>query len=235
MRDDKLEIDSATGLVTYCKSVNSPVKMNKRCAEVILANYDSRDISLYTDKEGNLYQTGVEGQEISTTLDDVIDEVCEWNYEDIEAAKQALKRADDYIDKCKLNSQIEKLEKESRSINYIFYQTKYGRNVEKLADRIAKDVMEQLNLVPIYDVPFYEDKVSDVPVVDQSQQTDKEEEVPFSDMDDVTFPDKVPFSDGDRPLEQSEEFAEMGIVASDPIEPKEEKPETVIEEAKGAR
>lgn len=235
MRDDKLEIDSATGLVTYCKSVNSPVKMNKRCAEVILANYDSRDITLYTDKEGNLYQTGAEGQEISTTLDDVIDEVCEWNYEDIEAAKQALKRADDYIGKCKLNSQIEKLEKESRTLNYIFYQTKYGRNVEKLADRIAKDVMEQLNLVPIYDVPFYEDKVTDIPAVEPSKQTDQEEEVPFTDMDDVAFPDEVPFPDEEEELEQPDEIAETGIVASDPIEPKEEEPETVIEETKGAR
>lgn len=54
MRDDKVEIDSATGLVTFCKSVNSPVKMNKKCAEVILANYASRDITLHTDKEGHL-------------------------------------------------------------------------------------------------------------------------------------------------------------------------------------
>ena len=58
MRDDKVEIDSATGLVTFCKSVNSPVKMNKKCAEVILANYASRDITLHTDKEGHLYEIG---------------------------------------------------------------------------------------------------------------------------------------------------------------------------------
>ena len=176
MRDDKVEIDTATGLVTYCKSVNSPVKMNKRCAEVILANYESRDITLHTDQEGHLYETGIDGQEVSTTIDDVIDEVCEWNYEDIEAAKQALKRADDYIGKCRLNSQIEKLEKEARSLNYIFYQTKYGRNVEKLADRIAKDVMEQLNLVPVYDVPFYEDKRRDADETVIAKSSDEKDE-----------------------------------------------------------
>lgn len=176
MRDDKVEIDSATGLVTFCKSVNSPVKMNKKCAEVILANYASRDITLHTDKEGHLYETGIDGQEVSTTIDDVIDEVCEWNYEDIEAAKQALKRADDYIGKCRLNSQIEKLEKEARSLNYIFYQTKYGRNVEKLADRIAKDVMEQLNLVPVYDVPFYEDNKRDADEMVIANSSDEKDE-----------------------------------------------------------
>ena len=184
MRDDKVEIDSATGLVIFCKSVNSPVKMNKKCAEVILANYASRDITLHTDdKEGHLYETGIDGQKVSTTIDDVIDKVCEWNYEDIEAAKQALKRADDYIGKCRLNSQIEKLEKEARSLNYIFYQTKYGRNVEKLADRIAKDVMEQLNLVPVYDVPFYEDKRRDADetVIAKSSAERDEEEQDISD------------------------------------------------------
>ena len=176
MRDDKVEIDSATGLVTFCKSVNRPVKMNKKCAEVILANYASRDITLHTDQEGHLYETGIDGQEVSTTIDDVIDEVCEWNYEDIEAAKQALKRSDDYIGKCRLNSQIEKLEKEARSLNYIFYQTKYGRNVEKLADRIAKDVMEQLNLVPVYDVPFYEDNTRDADETVIAHSSDEKDE-----------------------------------------------------------
>lgn len=118
----------------------------------------------------------IDGQEVSTTIDDVIDEVCEWNYEDIEAAKQALKRADDYIGKCRLNSQIEKLEKEARSLNYIFYQTKYGKNVEKLADRIAKDVMEQLNLVPVYDVPFYEDNKRDADEMVIANSSDEKDE-----------------------------------------------------------
>ena len=67
MREDKLEIDSANGLVTFCKTMNSPIKMNKKCATIILANYDSRDITLSTDKEGYLYQTGITGEEIQTT------------------------------------------------------------------------------------------------------------------------------------------------------------------------
>lgn len=218
MRDDKLEIDSATGLMAFCKSVNSPVKMNMRCAEIILANYDSRDISLYADQEGHLYQVGVEGQGFSTTLDDVVDEACEWNYEDIETAKQALKRADDYICRCKLNSQIEKLEKEARALNYIFYQTKYGRNVEKLADRIAKDVMERLNLVPIYDIPFHEEKITAEP--GEKQLAD---EVPFPDLG------------KDQMDETPEEIADMDIVSSDPVSFTEDEPEAVIEEPKGAR
>ncbi len=176
MREDKYEIDSADDLVTYCKSVNSPVKMNKKCAGIILANCDARDIKLFTDLEGQIYQEGAEGQEIVTTLDDVIDMVCEWNYEDIDAARNTLKCTDDYIGKCKVNSLIEKLEKEARTLNFIFYQTKYGRNVEKLADRIAKDVMEQLNLVPIYDVPFYEDKRKDASEIIVADASDKSEQ-----------------------------------------------------------
>jgi hypothetical protein len=211
MREDKMEIDSATGLMDFCKSVNSPVKMNKRCAEIILANCKSRDIMLYTDQKGHISQESPEGQEIFTTLDDVIDEVCEWNYEDIEAAQQTLKRADDYISKCKLNSQIEKLKREERSLNFIFYQTKYGRNVEKIADRIAKDVMEQLNLVPIYDVPFYDDKTVSEPEEKIIQQVS--EEVSISE----------------------EKVTETQIVSSDSVVVREEEPEEEIKETKGAR
>lgn len=224
MREDKLEIDSANGLVTFCKTMNSPIKMNKKCATIILANYDSRDITLSTDKEGYLYQTGITGEEIQTTLDDMIDEVCEWNYEDIEDAKNALKRADDYIAKCKLSSQIEKLEKEARALNYIFYQTKYGRNVEMLADRIAKDVMQQLNLVPIYDVPFYEDKVSDVRVTDRVE----------TDIFKVSHQDNDIVSSVDE-SEISDDTDKMTIVASDPVKVTESEPEIDKEYSKGAR
>ena len=75
-----------------------------------------------------------------------------------------------------LTAAIEKLEKEARSLNYIFYQTKYGRNVEKLADRIAKDVMEQLNLVPVYDVPFYEDNKRDADEMVIANSSDEKDE-----------------------------------------------------------
>jgi hypothetical protein len=214
MREDKFEIHAASELVDYCKSVNSPVKMNKRCAEIILANCESRDITLLTDSEGRIYQAGAEGREMITTLDDVIDAVCEWNYEDIEAAERMSKRTDDYIGKCKVNSLREKLKKEERALNFIFYQTKYGRNVEKIADRIAKDVMEQLNLVPAYDVPFYEDKIRSEPMEEKKQQADETEEVLFPDED---------------------EIADMQIVSSDPVAVREVESGLEAKETKGAR
>jgi hypothetical protein len=214
MREEKIKINEARELVDYCKSVNSPVKMNKRCAEIILANCESRDVMLLTDSAGRIYQAGAEGQEMITTLDDVIDAVCEWNYEDIEAAERMSKRTDDYIGKCKLNSLRDKLKQEERALNFIFYQTKYGRNVEKIADRIAKDVMEQLNLVPVYDLPFYEDKIRLEPKEEQTQQDAEMEEVPFPDED---------------------KSADMQIVSSDPVAVREDEPEVVVEETKGAR
>ena len=54
--------------------------------------------------------------------------------------------------------------------------SKYGRNVEKLADRIAKDVMEQLNLVPVYDVPFYEDNKRDADEMVIANSSDEKDE-----------------------------------------------------------
>jgi hypothetical protein len=207
MREEKYEINEASELVNYCKSVNSPIKMNKRCAEIILSNCKSRDIKLLNDSEGRIYQSGAEGEEILTTLDDVIDAVCEWNYEDIEAAERMLKRTDDYIGKCKLNSLRDNLKREERVLNFIFYQTKYGRNVEKIADRIAREVMEQLNLVPVYDLPFYEDKIREVP---------KEENI--------------------QPAKEAEDKnAGMKIVASDPVAVRKDEQEKEKEESKGAR
>jgi hypothetical protein len=207
MREEKYEINEASELVNYCKSVNSPIKMNKRCAEIILSNCKSRDIKILNDSEGRIYQSGAEGEEILTTLDDVIDAVCEWNYEDIEAAERMLKRTDDYIGKCKLNSLRDNLKREERVLNFIFYQTKYGRNVEKIADRIAREVMEQLNLVPVYDLPFYEDKIREVP---------KEENI--------------------QPAKEAEDKnADMKIVASDPVAVRKDEPEKEKVESKGAR
>jgi hypothetical protein len=137
----------------------------------------------------------------------VIDAVCEWNYEDIEAAERMLKRTDDYIGKCKLNSLRDNLKREERVLNFIFYQTKYGRNVEKIADRIAREVMEQLNLVPVYDLPFYEDKIREVPKEENTQPAKAAED----------------------------KNADMKIVASDPVAVRKDEPEKDKEESKGAR
>jgi hypothetical protein len=213
MRENKIEINVASELVDFCKSVNSPVKMNKRCAEIILANCERRDVTLLTDSEGRIYQSGAEGEVMLTTLDDVIDAVCEWNYEDIEAAERMLKRTDDYIGKCKLNSLRDNLKREERVLNFIFYQTKYGRKVEQIADKIAKEVMEQLNLVPVYNLPFYEDKIRSEPQEEQTQQV-AEETVLLTDEDKI---------------------ADTQIVSSDPVAVREDEPEAAVEETKGAR
>jgi hypothetical protein len=207
MREEKFELKEASELVNYCKSVNSPIKMNKRCADIILATCSTRDVTLLNDAEGHIYQSGAEGEEFLTTLDDVIDAVCEWNYEDIEAAERMSKLTDDYIGKCKINSMREKLQKDERALNFIFYQTKYGKSVERIADKIAKEVMEQLNLIPVYDLPFYEDKIREEPKEEKTQpeNTDKDKN------------------------------EDVKIVASDPVAVRVDEPEKEKEESKGAR
>ncbi len=215
MNETNFKIDSAKGLTTYLKSVGCQIKIQNKGAEIILKTLLDHEVGLHTDNEGKLYQTMADGKPEETTIDDVVDLACEYNYEDSYTVGQSVENASDFVNKCKAKKKLDELNAEGRTLNRIFYQTKYGRKVNMVADRICSELFTKLNLVPIYDVPFYEDKmVSEPSSYEVSKVTDKKE----------TLSDQLKLSDDD-----------MKIVAADSPVIVSEEPKEVYEESKGAR
>lgn len=224
MNEMNCNIDSAKGLVAYLKSAGSKVKVQNRGAEIIIRTLTEHNVELHTDKEGALFQSIAGAELAATTIDDVIDLACEYNYEDTYLAEQSVGAASDFVEKCKAKKKVDELQSDGRILNKIFYQTKYGRKVNMVADKICTELFTKLNLVPVYDVPFYEDKmVSELSSYDSERETDKKEE-----------PDDMQVYESPAEDIETDVISEEQIVSADSLSFTEDKPE-VVEQSKGAR
>ena len=78
-------------------------------------------------------------------MDDLIYTVCEWNYElilDMDAERQNPK---DMIDFSNKQSKYESLKRDEVILDRLFDQTKYSAGIEKMAEELANQFIQNLN------------------------------------------------------------------------------------------
>lgn len=228
MNENSFLIDSPKGLITYLNTVESTVKIKERGAVIILSSLDEHNVQLITDKEANLYMREADKEVCETTIDDVVDLVCEYNYEEIYETEENVKAESDFVSKCKMEKRLEDLKKEKQILDKIFYHTKYGRKVGVVADRICAGLCEKLNLVPIYNVPMYEDKlVSEGAAYETASQAEPSEN--------KSTEHDIGNDDLSEDIIEEAEVADDHIVSSEAIPQIEEPTRDEREETKGAR
>lgn len=70
-------------------------------------------------------------------IDDVIDIVCEWNYELKTDARHGMEDPKDFIDFCNYKDAFDELTADCENLDRLFARTKYGRANEKLVEQIV--------------------------------------------------------------------------------------------------
>lgn len=152
---NETKIDSADGLVSWCKNAGSEVKLQRKGAGIIM-DYLSENGKELSSSEGKLFFSDHARSE-ATTIDDVVDLVCEWNYEKLSDTRDKKENPDDFIDFCNSSSLEKQLEEKQTILDRIFSQTVYGRDAAAIAHNLALETMKSLKLVPIYDIPIVEE------------------------------------------------------------------------------
>lgn len=156
MMSNEMKIDSADGLVSWCRSVGSEVKLQRKGAGIIMDYLSENGKKLSSSSEGKLFFSDHAMSE-PTTIDDVVDLVCEWNYEKLSDIRDKKENPDDFIDFCNSSSLEEQLEEKQTILDHIFSQTVYGRDAAVIAHNLALETMKSLKLVPSYDIPMLEE------------------------------------------------------------------------------
>lgn len=82
-------------------------------------------------------------------MDEVIDLVCEWNYELIEYTVDELKDMPEGPEKNQLEIKIASLREDEERLDALFDQTKYSGEIEVLAQSIATSMLERMGIVGI--------------------------------------------------------------------------------------
>ena len=124
----------------------------------ILMNLSESDAMLLINyMEGHGYQLGLgtDGlirndnssgvdKEEPIAIDDVIDTVCEWNYEMIQFAKEILKNTVEMREHLQKQEYYNGLRADEKFLNKMFEQTRYGKEIYDLAARLAEETILHL-------------------------------------------------------------------------------------------
>ncbi len=176
-------IESPKELKEWGKRNAPHIGLTDEGAGLLLAYMQDNEIMLYTGQDGGLKRCDRFGEIADTTMDDVIDEVCEWNYEAIEDTGYRMQNPKNYMDYCSAYNRQRELKDEQTVLNLIFEDTKYGRDVQEMSLQLARDTMERLRLLPIISIPMFDDSsllrneetLEEMPVdKPETQMTDKQ-------------------------------------------------------------
>ena len=139
-------------VLSWMKEHEDFKKMNSDDAQILLNYFEGHDYRLGTDKEGNLYRVDVNAEDeeiVPYDMDEVIDLVCEWNYELIECTVDELKDMPEGPEKNQLEIKIASLKEDEERLDALFDQTKYSGEIEVLAQSIATSMLERMGIVGI--------------------------------------------------------------------------------------
>ena len=144
------EIRQPEELLAFIKENDISIVMTDKEAEMLLGYMEGHDY-VVGFAEGRLYRgdlDDVPGEIVwddDFSVDDLIDTVCEWNYElilDMDAERQNPK---DMVDFSNKQSKYESLKQEEAVLDKLFDQTKYRAGIEKLAEELANQFIQNLN------------------------------------------------------------------------------------------
>ena len=149
---DVMRIESPESLLTWAQASGSPIRMDTIDAGILLDCCRSKGFSVGSDSEGRLYFSG---KLVSTQmdLDDVIDLVCDWLYEDKQVARDKMEKTTDIANYSRWSMDLDCIQEMQREMNRLFEQTKYGRTIAETASKVADDVYQRLTYVPVYNIP----------------------------------------------------------------------------------
>ena len=159
MNENHKRITGAADLMDWNKRFDLEISMKEKQAGIIMDYLKKHGASLAYDEGGTLFWVEADKETIELSLDDVIDQVCEWNFDEVCRAKSSRMEADSYLDYCKLDDKYKKLLKEYRSLEKAFEQTSYGKDIAIRMRKLAAKTYEQTRLVPVYNLPQVDDKV----------------------------------------------------------------------------
>lgn len=123
------------------------MNLSKEDAQILLNYMEGHDYAIgFQDNHMIRQDLAEENGEVEPyTIDEVIDAVCEWNYELILDADAKRHNPKDFIEFTSEQNRYESLKKEECCLDRMFDRTVYGKEIEELAVKLADEFISKLN------------------------------------------------------------------------------------------
>lgn len=143
------EISQPEELLAFIKDNSINIVMTDKEAEIILGYLEGHDYVVGFG-DGQFYRGDLDdipGEIVwdEYSVDDLIDTVCEWNYEMILEMDAERQEPKDMIDFANKQSKYESLKADEAVLDKLFDQTKYRAGIDKLAEELANQFIQNLN------------------------------------------------------------------------------------------
>ena len=149
MKIEPTDINSVEELLRYQKDFDTGFHFTDKEAEMLLGYLEGHGYVIgHVEGElygGDLMDVPNEVEWEAHPMDDVIDLVCEWNYEmilDMEAEIRNEENPQDFGEK---QEKYDSLKADERVLDSLFEQTKYNAEINCLAEKLADEFIGQLN------------------------------------------------------------------------------------------
>lgn len=136
-------------LQKWMSDSNVQMEFSSDDLEILLGYLEGHGYALAKDTNNQLVRVDMESDEMEVdeyTLDDAIDQVCDWNYSLILEADENRNNPKNMIDFANEQARYEKYKQDEEILDKMFEQTKFMPPIEALARKIAAEVLETYEL-----------------------------------------------------------------------------------------
>ena len=132
----------------FMEACDTPFELSEVEADKLLVYMRGHDF-LLAEMEGKLFRGDLSYQTdkirwSEDTIDDVIDEVTEWNYEMLKQAQAEMENPKDFIGFANKKAYADTLAEDYELLDKLFDRTKYGVEIEALAVTLADEFIQHL-------------------------------------------------------------------------------------------
>ena len=142
-------ITTSQELQKWINENNVQMEFSSDNLEILLGYLEGHGYALAKDTNNQLVRVDMESDEMEVdeyTLDDAIDQACDWNYSLILEADENRNNPKNMIDFANEQARYEKYKQDEEILDKMFAQTKYMPPIEALARKIATEVLETYEL-----------------------------------------------------------------------------------------
>lgn len=139
---------SAKDFVQFMGAGDTPFELTETEADKLLGYMSGQDF-LLGKKEGRLFRGDLCYQQekikwTEDTIDDVINDVSEWNYDLLTQAQAEMENTNDIVDFADKKARADSLGEDYQILDVLFDRTKYGAEIEALAEKLADELIQNL-------------------------------------------------------------------------------------------
>lgn len=140
-----IEISEPKQLQLWLGYRRPDLKISEQDIGILLGYFEGHDYGLVIRDDVLMRRDLAEenGEIEAYDMDDVIDIVCEWNYELLYEEAERMEHAENFIDYCESRAKHDILQKDAIPLTALFEQTRYGRQTKQIVEIIlAKSSMK---------------------------------------------------------------------------------------------